>query len=316
MTAYLPIVLGQDALQWLRHLPRHCIDDWSDFSRRFTTNFQSLSDKPAQPWDLKSIKRRGDKTLRSYLKRFQTMRNRIPEVEEAAVIEDFYRGPMTRPSFEPYYRRRRPLLSSYSGRPNSTSPPTNELKTSSEEQSPHRQHHDVTRTSSPTNAGRRGLVKKSTPLDLPPLAPEEDLTEANARWTTSSTPSARTTKTCATPSGTAETSSIPWGTADPSNLYLLPRREEDQENRDNPSGKRREEVEPSRALTEKSMSSSADTGRKKARDNKSSTIVRYWWRLPILPPRTDGLSTRSPSPGQISGSTSTTQASTRSSSIW
>jgi hypothetical protein len=57
MTAYLPIVLGQDALQWLRHLPRHCIDDWSDFSRRFTTNFQSLSDKPAQPWDLKSIKR-------------------------------------------------------------------------------------------------------------------------------------------------------------------------------------------------------------------------------------------------------------------
>jgi hypothetical protein len=24
MTAYLPIVLGQDALQWLRHLPRHC----------------------------------------------------------------------------------------------------------------------------------------------------------------------------------------------------------------------------------------------------------------------------------------------------
>jgi hypothetical protein len=92
MTAYLPIVLGQDALQWLRHLPRHCIDDWSDFSRRFIANFQSLSDKPAQPWDLKSIKRRGDKTLRSYLKRFQTMRNRIPEVAEAAVIEDFYRG--------------------------------------------------------------------------------------------------------------------------------------------------------------------------------------------------------------------------------
>jgi hypothetical protein len=39
MIAYLPIVLGQDALQWLRHLPRHCIDDWSDFSRRFIANF-------------------------------------------------------------------------------------------------------------------------------------------------------------------------------------------------------------------------------------------------------------------------------------
>jgi hypothetical protein len=57
----------------------------------------------------------------------------------------------------------------------------NELKTSSEEQSLHRQHHDATRTSNPTNAGRRGLVKRSTPLDRPPLTPEEDLAEANAR---------------------------------------------------------------------------------------------------------------------------------------
>jgi hypothetical protein len=92
MTAYLPIVLEQDAPQWLRHLPRHCIDDWSDFSRCFIANFQSLSDKSAHPWDLKSIRRRGDETLRSYLKRFHTMRNRIPEVAEAEVIEDFYRG--------------------------------------------------------------------------------------------------------------------------------------------------------------------------------------------------------------------------------
>jgi hypothetical protein len=91
MTAYLPIVLRKDALQWLRHLPRHCIDDWSDFSRCFIANFQSLSDKSAQPWDLKSIRCRGDETLRLYLKRFQTMRNHIPEVPEPAVIEDFYR---------------------------------------------------------------------------------------------------------------------------------------------------------------------------------------------------------------------------------
>jgi hypothetical protein len=92
MTAYLPIVLGQDAVQWLRHLPQHCIDNWSDFSRHFIANFQSLSDKLTQPWDHKSIRRHGDETLRSYLKRFQTMRNRIPEVAEAAMIEDFYRG--------------------------------------------------------------------------------------------------------------------------------------------------------------------------------------------------------------------------------
>jgi hypothetical protein len=151
--------------------------------------------------------------------------------------------------------------------------------------------------------------------DRPPLAPEEDLAEANARWTASSTSSAHTTRTCATPSGSAETSSTPWGTADPSNLYLHPHREEDQENHDNPSSRRREEVEPSRASTEKSTSFSADTGHKKTRDNKSSTIIRYWWRLLVHPLHTDGPNTQSPSLGQISGSTSTTPASTRSSSI-
>jgi hypothetical protein len=92
MTEYLPIVLGKDALQWLRHLPRHCNDDWSDFGRCFIANFQSLSDKPAHPWDLKSIRRRGDETLQPYLKMFQTMRNRILEVAEGVVIKDFYRG--------------------------------------------------------------------------------------------------------------------------------------------------------------------------------------------------------------------------------
>jgi hypothetical protein len=39
----------------------------------------------------------------------------------------------------------------------------------------------VTQTNSPTNVGRKGLVKKSTPPDHPPLAPEEDLAEANIR---------------------------------------------------------------------------------------------------------------------------------------
>jgi hypothetical protein len=49
---------------------------------------------------------------------------------------------------------------------------------------------------------------------------------------------------------------------------------------------------------------------------ESSTIVRYWWRPPALSPRIDVLNTRLPSLGQISGSTSITLASTRSSLIW
>jgi hypothetical protein len=146
---------------------------------------------------------------------------------------------MTRPSSEPYCRKRRLPPSSCSGKPTSTSPPTSELKTSLGERRPHRRHHYVTRTNNPTNAGRRDRAKKYTPPDHLPLAPGEDLAEASARWMTSLTPSARTTRTCATPFGTAGTSSTPSDTADPSNLYLLLRRGEDQKNHDNPSSRRR-----------------------------------------------------------------------------
>jgi hypothetical protein len=222
---------------------------------------------------------------------------------------------MTRPSSEPYCRKRRLPPSSCSGKPTSTSPPTSELKTSLGERSLHRRHHDVTRTNNPANAGRRDRTKKYTPPDHLPLALGVDLAEASARWTTSSTPSARTTRTCATPFGTAGTSSTPSDTADPSNLYLLLRRGEDQKNHNNPNSRRRGKEEPSHALTGRLTSSSADMDRRRTEDNKSSTIARYWWRPPVLPICTDGRSTRSLSLGQINGSTSTTQANTRSSSI-
>jgi hypothetical protein len=134
---------------------------------------------------------------------------------------------------------------------------------------------DATRTNNPTSVGRRGLVKKSTPPDHPPLVPEEHLAEVNVHWTTSSMPSARTTRTCATPSVTAETSSTLLGTVDPSNLYRLPHLEEDPENLDSLNNRKGEEAKHSHASTEKSTSSSVDMGRKKARGNRSSTTVKY-----------------------------------------
>jgi hypothetical protein len=92
MIVYFPIMLGQDILQWLRHLPHHCIDRWADFYDKLISNFQSLSYKPAQPWDLKSVKSKNDGSLRSFLKNFQTMRNHIPDISDLVVIEDFYWG--------------------------------------------------------------------------------------------------------------------------------------------------------------------------------------------------------------------------------
>jgi hypothetical protein len=148
------------------------------------------------------------------------MRNRILEVAEVAVIEDFYRG-SNDSAFVRAILQKASTTSEQLFR-------EADLYITVDERAqdliggtkPTWRSRDATRTNNPTNVGKRGLVKKFTPPDHPPLAPEEDLAEANARWTTSSTPSARTTRTCATPSGTAETSSILWGTADPSNLCL------------------------------------------------------------------------------------------------
>jgi hypothetical protein len=99
------------------------------------------------------------------------------------------------------------------------------------------------------------------------------------------------------------------------NLYHLPHLEERPENLDSPNNRKGEEAERSRVSTGKSTSSSAGMGRRKARGNRNSTTVRYWWRPLVLPLRIDGPNTRSPSLGRISGSTLITQASTRSSSI-
>jgi hypothetical protein len=158
---------------------------------------------------------------------------------------------MTRPSSEPYYKKRRPLPNSCSGRWTSTSPPMNVPRTSLEERSPLRPYHGATRTSKPTSARRRGLAKKFMPLDHPSLVPEGHPEEANERWTTSSMPSARTTRLCVILVGTAETSSTPSGMADLSNLYHLPHHEEDPENLDNLSSRKGEEVERSCASMEK-----------------------------------------------------------------
>jgi hypothetical protein len=103
--------------------------------------------------------------------------------------------------------------------------------------------------------------------------------------------------------------------ADLSNLYHLPNHEEDPKNLDNLSSRKGEEAERSHASMEKSTSSSADMGHKRTKGSRSSTIDRYWWRPPVLPPRIDGQSTRSPLLGRINGSTLIIQASTRSSSI-
>jgi hypothetical protein len=223
---------------------------------------------------------------------------------------------MTRPSSEPYCKKHRPPPSSCSGKRTSTSPPMNGLRTLSGERSLLRLHRDMMRTSNLTSVGRRGLVKRFTLLEHPSLMPEVHPAEASGHWTTSSMPSANITRICATPYGTMETSNIPSGMADRSNLYHLPHREGGPASLGDLSNRKGEEVEHSSASMGRSTSSSKDTGRRRTKDNRSSTTGRYWWQPLVPSPPIGGQNTRSPLPGRINGSTSIIRASTRSSSIW
>jgi hypothetical protein len=155
------------------------------------------------------------------------MRNRIPEVAKAAMIEDFYRG-SNDSAFVRAILQRAPTTSEELFREANLYITTDERA----------QDHGVTWTSKPTSVGRRGLEKRSIALDHPSLMPEVHPAEASGHWTTSLMPSARITRICATPYGTAETSSILSGMSDPSNLYHLPRREEGQVNLDDLSNKK------------------------------------------------------------------------------
>ena len=92
MSSYHLIVLGQDVPYWLPHLCHHYINNGADFCVRLIAHFQSLFNKLTQPWYLKSIKCKEDDSYCSSLKCFQSMRNRIPNITEVEMSEDFYRG--------------------------------------------------------------------------------------------------------------------------------------------------------------------------------------------------------------------------------
>jgi hypothetical protein len=189
---------------------------------------------------------------------------------------------MTRPSSEPYYRKRQPPPNNCFEKRTSTSPLTSGPRTSSGERNLCHQHRGTMRTSSPTSVGRRGPMKRSMSPDHPSLMPEGHPVEVNRHWTTSSMPSACITRTCVIPCGTAGTSSIPSGMADHSSLYHLPHHEEGLASPDSLSSRKGEGVEHFHALTGRSMSSSEDMGRKRTEGNKSSMTGRSWW-TPLMP---------------------------------
>jgi hypothetical protein len=125
------------------------------------------------------------------------MRNHIPEVVEAAVIEDFYRG-SNDSAFVRAILQNALTTSEQLFREADLYITTDERAQDligGAKPAPPAPRHDV--TNNPTSVGRRSLAKKSTPPDHPPLVPEEHPSEANVHWTTSSMPNVHTIRICA-----------------------------------------------------------------------------------------------------------------------
>jgi hypothetical protein len=205
------------------------------------------------------------------------MRNRIPEVAEAAVIEDFYRGSNDPVFVQAILEKNMPPPNNCSGRWTSTSLRMSGPRTSLEAQNPYHPHREGTRTSNQTNTGRRDPARRCTPSGHLSLKPAVHLTEGYEHWMRSSIPSVRITRTCGTPYGTEEISKTSSGAVDHSSHCHchLPRLEESLTSLGNLYNRKGGEVELSRVLTGKSTSYSEATEHKKTEDNKSLTIGEF-----------------------------------------
>jgi hypothetical protein len=217
------------------------------------------------------------------------MRNRIPEVTEVAVIEDFYRG-SNDSAFVRAILQKAPTTSEQLFREadiyitaderaqqliggTKSMPPTPRRDTN---QQPHKRW-------------EKGPTRWCTPPGHLLPEPAVHLAEECEHWMRFSTPSVCITRTCATPYGTTETSNTLSGMADRSSHYHLPHHEESLASL---GSRKRGGVELSRALTGRSTSYSKAMGHKKIGGNKSSTIGRSWWPRPVLRALTDGQNTR------------------------
>jgi len=92
MANYLPIMLKPTTMNWLTSLGSDTIESWDDIKRMFVENYMATSERLATRHDLERIYQKAGELLRSYVRRFLEIRNRIPNISQAEVISAFVRG--------------------------------------------------------------------------------------------------------------------------------------------------------------------------------------------------------------------------------
>ena len=86
------MALKDGARSWLLNLPLGSISSWGEMRDRFVANFPGTRDRPPAAGDLHRIKQQPGETLRKYIQRFNSVRLKIPEVTDEAIISAFSNG--------------------------------------------------------------------------------------------------------------------------------------------------------------------------------------------------------------------------------
>jgi hypothetical protein len=219
------------------------------------------------------------------------MRNHIPKVAEAAVIEDFYRGsndsafvrailqkaPATS---EQLFReadlyitvdeRAQDLIGGTKPAPPAPRHDVNQQPDRRWEKRPREEVHTVGPPVARARGGPHGGVRTLNEILDTQCSYHKDMRH----------------------NGTIGTSSTLSGMAGHSSLYRLPHREESPASPGSLSSRKGEGVELFHALTKRSTSCSEGTEHRRTRGSKSSTTSRSWWLPPVPQLLTGGRSTQ------------------------
>ena len=105
---YIRLMLEGTARDWLKALPPSSYDSWDHFRRDFIKNFEPLCERPKTFEELRACTQRSDETLRSYIRRWTTIRNSVGAISEDRAMDAFIIG-LARRDFKEALGREKPI---------------------------------------------------------------------------------------------------------------------------------------------------------------------------------------------------------------
>ena len=77
---------------WLESLPAGAYDSWDHFKEDFTKYFDPLCERSKTFEELRACRQRSDETLRSYIRRWTSIRNSVGTISEDRAMDAFTNG--------------------------------------------------------------------------------------------------------------------------------------------------------------------------------------------------------------------------------